>query len=81
MNKIITLPAIEGAESIPAVVGMDLAKNVFAPHAVNRHGKPVPVKPQVRRDQLLELLARLPPCIVGMKACSGAHLWARGPFN
>jgi transposase len=77
MNKVITLPAIEGAESIPAVVGIDLAKNVFALHAVNRHGKPVLVKPQVRRDQLLGLLAQLPPCIVGMEACSGAHHWAR----
>lgn len=53
MNKVITLPAIEGAESIPAVIGIDLAKNVFALHAVNRHGKTVLVKPHIRRDQLL----------------------------
>ncbi len=73
MNKVITLSANSGAENIPTVIGIDLAKNVFVVHAINRHGKAVLVKPNVRRDQLLELLAQLPPCIVGMEACSGAH--------
>ncbi len=77
MNKVSTLAANGNGENIPTVIGIDLAKNVFAVHAVNRHGKPVLVKPQVRRDQLLELLAQLPPCIIGMEACSGAHHWAR----
>jgi transposase len=31
----------------------------------------------VRRAQLLEVLAAVPPCIVAMEACSGAHHWAR----
>jgi transposase len=31
----------------------------------------------VRRDKLLELMASLPPCLIGMEACSGAHEWAR----
>jgi transposase len=35
------------------------------------------VRPSVRRDQLLELVAKLPPCTIGMEACSGAHHWAR----
>jgi hypothetical protein len=34
-------------------------------------------KPSVRRDALVELIAKLPPCLVGMEACSGAHHWAR----
>ena len=77
MNKVITLAANGAGENTPTVVGIDLAKNVFALHAVNRHGKPVLVMPAVRRDQLLERLAQLPPCLVGMEACSGAHHWAR----
>lgn len=77
MNKVITLAANDNAANIPAVIGVDLAKNIFAVHAVDRHGKIVLVKPSVRRDQLLELFAQLPPCIVGMEACSGAHHWAR----
>ena len=58
-------------------VGIDLAKNVFAVHGVNEAGRPELAKPAVARDKLGELLAALPPCVVGMEACSGAHHWAR----
>jgi transposase len=58
-------------------VGIDLAKNVFAVHGVNDNGKPVLVKPKVSREQLLPLIVQLPPCVIGMEACSGAHHWAR----
>src|SRR5687767_11611275 len=58
-------------------VGIDLAKQVFAVHAVNEGGKPALVKPNVPRDKLLALVASLPPCTIGMEACSGAHHWAR----
>ena len=58
-------------------VGIDLAKNVFAVHGVDDNGKPVLVKPKVARDKLVELIAQLPPCVIGMEACSGAHHWAR----
>lgn len=54
-------------------IGIDLAKNVFAVHGVNEAGKPALVKPTVARGKLLELIASLPPCTVGMEACSGAH--------
>ena len=58
-------------------VGIDLAKNVFAVHGVNEYGKAVLVKPKVAREQLLSLIVQLPPCLIGMEACSGAHHWAR----
>ena len=58
-------------------VGVDLAKNVFALHGVDEHGKPVLVGPSVARAGLLQVVAALPPCIIGMEACSGAHYWAR----
>ena len=58
-------------------VGIDLAKNVFAVHGVDETGKPVLVRPEVARAKLLELIANLPPCLIGMEACSGAHHWAR----
>jgi transposase len=58
-------------------VGIDLAKSVFAIHGVDEHGKAVLVKPRVSRSKLLEILAALPPCVIGMEACSGAHNWAR----
>ena len=58
-------------------VGIDLAKNVFAVHGVDATGKAVLVRPNVARGKLLELIASLPPCLIGMEACSGAHHWAR----
>jgi transposase len=58
-------------------VGIDLAKNVFAVHGVDASGKPALVRPSVSRGKLLELVASLPPCLIGMEACSGAHHWAR----
>lgn len=58
-------------------IGIDLAKNVFAVHGVDATGKPVLLRPSVLRAKLLELIAALPPCLIGMEACSGAHHWAR----
>jgi transposase len=58
-------------------VGIDLAKTVFAVHGVDENGKPVLLKPKVSREQLVQLIAQLPPCLIGMEACSGAHHWAR----
>ena len=58
-------------------IGVDLAKNVFAVHGVNESGA-VPLRsPKVARGKLGALIAALPPCVVGMEACSGAHHWAR----
>jgi transposase len=58
-------------------LGIDLAKNVFALHGVDETGKVVLRKPSVKREKLLEELANIAPCLVGMEACSGAHDWAR----
>ncbi|RZI79477.1 MAG: IS110 family transposase [Pseudomonas sp.] len=58
-------------------VGIDLAKSVFALHGVDEHGKAVLVAPKVARDTLVGMMAALPPCTIGMEACSGAHHWAR----
>src|SRR4249920_1078161 len=57
-------------------VGIDLAKNVFAVHGVDALGRVV-LRRTVRREKLLELIAQLPSCLIGMEACSVAHEWAR----
>ena len=57
-------------------VGLDLAKSVFTLQGVDEHGHAV-LRKTVRRGKLLELFAQLPPCVVGMEACSGAQHWAR----
>ncbi len=58
-------------------IGIDLAKNVFAVHGVDENGKAALIKPRVTREQLPALIAQLPPCLIGMEACTGAHHWAR----
>jgi transposase len=57
-------------------VGIDLAKKVFSLHGIDGAGE-VLLRRTVRRDQLLEVVASLSPCLIGMEACSGAHEWAR----
>src|SRR5262245_48470274 len=52
-------------------------RSVFAVHCVDEHGKPVLVRASVPRATLHALIASLPPCTIGMEACSGAHHWAR----
>lgn len=59
-----------------ATIGLDLAKNVFQVHGVDAKGI-VLVRRQVRRAQVLLFFSRLPPCLVGMEACAGAHYWSR----
>ncbi len=60
----------------PVQMGIDLAKNVFQIHAVDKYGeKCVDIK--VSRKNLLALTQQLPPCLIGMEACSGSHYWAR----
>ena len=69
--------SMEGKPMKIVVLGIDLAKNVFALHGVDEHGKPALVQPSVRREKLLEVVAQLPPCLISMEACSSAHHWAR----
>ena len=59
-------------------VGIDLAKNVFQLHGVDRHEQAV-FKRRLKRDQWLRVLLDNtdPDCAIGREACSGAHHWAR----
>jgi len=77
MNKHTTAVIQNASNATITAIGIDLAKNLFAVHGADASGKPVLVRPSVRREQLLELLAQLPACLIGMEACSGAHHWAR----
>jgi len=59
-----------------STIGLDLAKSVFQVHGVDRHGAVV-VRRSLRRPQVLDWFAKLPPCLVGIEACATAHYWAR----
>src|SRR6195256_2203186 len=59
-----------------STIGVDLAKNVFQIHGVDKDGKVV-ISRQLRRKQVIEFFSNIPPCLVGMEACGTAHYWAR----
>jgi transposase len=45
-------------------------------HGIDSDGV-VTVRRTLSRSKLAEFVARLPPCLIGMEACSGAHEGAR----
>lgn len=57
-------------------IGIDLAKVVFQAHGVGGRGK-VTLRKQLKRQEMLKFFGNLPPCLIGMEACSSAHYWAR----
>lgn len=57
-------------------IGIDLAKSVFQLHGTDERGKAVLSK-VLRRPQMMRFFTQLPPCLIGMEACGGAHFWAR----
>src|SRR4029450_7151237 len=59
-----------------AVIGIDIGKNSF--HAIGHDAKGVIVLRQKwSRGQVEARLANVPPCLVGMEACVGAHHLSR----
>jgi transposase len=56
-----------------STIGFDLAKNVFQIHGIDAAGRVL--RRQLRRGQMEKFFASLPPTVVGMEACSGAHHW------
>lgn len=59
-----------------AVLGIDLAKQSFHIYGVNDEGRKV-ISKKLTRKQLMVFIAQLPPCLIGLEACGGAHDWVR----
>ena len=58
------------------VIGLDVAKNVFQVHGVDRRGETV-LRRRLRRSQVAEFFRHQTPCVIGIEATQGAHYWAR----
>ena len=50
-------------------VGLDLAKNVFQAHGVDERSK-AGLRKQLKRGQMAEVFANLPPCLIGIAAAA-----------
>jgi len=58
------------------VLGIDSAKRVFHVVGMDERGKIV-LRKRLSRHDLIPCRAQLPPVLIGMEACGGAHDWAR----
>ena len=59
-----------------AVIGIDIGKNSF--HIVGQdHRGAIVLRQKWSRGQVETRLANLPPCLIGMEACVGAHHLSR----
>lgn len=58
------------------IIGMDIAKNVFALVGLEEKGKIV-YKKMLARDMVLPTLRNLPATKIAIESCSGSHFWAR----
>ena len=55
-----------------SVLGIDIAKRVF--HVVGMHERDqIVLRKRLSRHDLMPFIAQLPPVLIGIEACGGAH--------
>jgi transposase len=59
-----------------ALIGIDIGKNSFHVVGLDRRGAIV-LRQKWSRGQVETRLANIPPCLIGMEACVGAHHLSR----
>jgi transposase len=59
-----------------SVLGIDIAKRIFHVVGMNERGQIV-LRKRLARNALMPFIATLPPVLIGLEACGGAHDWAR----
>jgi transposase len=58
------------------VLGIDIAKQIFHIVGMDDTGTVV-LRKRCPRGALMSFIAQMPPVVIGMEACGGAHYWAR----
>jgi len=67
----------EALKNSIAVVGIDIGKNSFQVVGLDKSGAIV-LRQKWSRGQVEARFANMPPCLIGMEACVGAHHLSRG---
>jgi transposase len=57
-------------------IGLDISNSVFQVHGEDAAGRIV-LQKRLRRSQVENFFARLPPAVIGIEACGSAHHWGR----
>ena len=76
LNGYTKIKAISNKTDRPPVISIDIGKTIFHLIGLDRRGAIV-FKTKLSRSQLENRLANMPPCLVGMEACVGAHHLSR----
>ena len=66
----------QNLNSAVAVIGIDIGKNSFHVVGLDDRGAIV-LRQKWSRGQIEARLANMPPCLIGMEACVGAHHLSR----
>src|ERR1700745_1996943 len=66
----------QSLNSAVAVIGIDIGKNSFHVVGLDDRGAIV-LRQKWSRNQIEARLANMPPCLIGMEACVGAHHLSR----
>ena len=67
---------VEDRSGVSAVIGIDIGKNTF--HVVGLDGSgAIVLRQKSSRGQVEARFATMPPCLIGMEACVGAHRLSR----
>src|SRR5256885_15833658 len=62
--------------TVIAVIGIDIGKNSFHIVGLDQRGA-IALRQKWSRGQVETRLANMPPCLIGMEACVGAHHLSR----
>ena len=69
-------PCLRQSNTAIAVIGIDIGKNSF--HVVGHDARgAIVLRQKWSRGQVEARLANVPPCLIGMEACVGAHHLSR----
>ena len=66
----------KASDSIVTAIGIDIGKNTFHLVGLDERGAIV-LRQKLSRGQVTARLANMPPCLIGMEACVGAHHLSR----
>src|SRR5215813_12045788 len=64
------------AQTATTVIGIDIGKNSFHIVGLDDRGAII-LRQKLSRSQVRQRLANVPPCLIGMEACVGAHHLSR----
>ena len=64
------------ATDVVTTIGIDIGKNTFHLIGLDAEGNIV-LHRKLSRSQMMVRLANIPPCLIGMEACVGAHHLSR----